>query len=309
MFDTPTQLEDVANKVAQQKIGDRRLRNEEIRRGMNEDWTAPTQTTGSQPSSLQDVYSNNGNSPTEASTYSRLKNNLDYMGFGGSNTSSNSPTESYNTSFNSIPSWGAQAVGMGMGLGGLGNVAGIGSAATSLLRGDTSKAAGSLGQWFANQTPIGKLPGASGAIGSTLQGILDGRDASSMTKNAAWNLGMGAIGKAVPGFGLLNTLLGLGTAGYAEATGTSYNWNPLRGIESLFSDTDSRGQTGGGFFTSPTPMSGEATTNNTYSGSGYGNTYGPGSGGYTPPSGSYMSSGNTSGYSPYGGSQNTNSGD
>ena len=46
-----TQLQDVANTVAQEKISNQRLRNEEIRRQMANPWSEPTQptTSGTQP--------------------------------------------------------------------------------------------------------------------------------------------------------------------------------------------------------------------------------------------------------------------
>ena len=53
-----TQLQDVANNVAQDKISNQRLRNEEIRRQMANPWTEPTSissTQGTQP--LQNVTS------------------------------------------------------------------------------------------------------------------------------------------------------------------------------------------------------------------------------------------------------------
>ena len=62
-----TQLQDVANTVAQDKISNQRLRNEEIRRQMANPWSEPKEPTTSGRQPLQDV--TKGTS-TLASTYS-----------------------------------------------------------------------------------------------------------------------------------------------------------------------------------------------------------------------------------------------
>ena len=69
-----TQLQDVSNTVAQEKISNQRLRNEEIRRQMANPWSEPKEPTTSGTQPLQDIFSNNGYAPTLASTYSGLHN-------------------------------------------------------------------------------------------------------------------------------------------------------------------------------------------------------------------------------------------
>ena len=148
-----TQLQDVANNVAQDKISNQRLRNEEIRRQMANPWTAPQETTstqGTQP--LQDVTKG---TPTLASTYSGLLNNYHSLtGTSGNSgrTEGNSFDRSYSGNPNplGIPSWGPMAVGTGLGLANAGIAAPLGAAVTSLMRGDRAGAAGTLAGLFTN---------------------------------------------------------------------------------------------------------------------------------------------------------------
>ena len=112
-----TQLEDVANQVAQQKIGNQRLRNEAIRKGMADPWTAPKETPttvqGTNPTSLIDVSENNG---TLAQTYSSLLHNANVLGI--TSSSGSSPTgNKYNpNSTGRMPSWLPAIAGQGAGI-------------------------------------------------------------------------------------------------------------------------------------------------------------------------------------------------
>jgi len=270
-----TQLQDVANQVAQEKISNQRLRNEAIRKQMSQPWQEPKQptSTGTQP--LQDLFSNNGYAPTEASTYSRLKNNVDSLGLSGNYSSSGQSTSPSGKSGGPIPGVAAPIVGTMMGVGGLGRYAGLGSSAVNFARGDTASGLSGLTNWVTRQTPLGKITGLPELAGTVASGITKGKDFGEMAKDAAWSFGKSALTKAVPGLGVADLLMGLGTWGVSAMTGKDLDWNPRRGLEGLFSpNTTQPASWQGGFFYP----------------------------GYTPTPGSWMSSGNEN-YSPYGGAQ------
>ena len=282
-----TQLQDVSNTVAQEKISNQRLRNEEIRRQMANPWSEPKEPTTSGRQPLQDIFSNNGYAPTLASTYSGLLSN--YQGMTG--TSSNSgrtegvynqnttgQTSSGNTTFGSpgitgrMPSWGPTVVGTGLSLAGAGIAAPIGAAATSLMRGDKAGAVSTLSRLFTNEITDGKVPGAAGVVSSLASGLVNGKSATEI------------------GYDISNSLLGTGLGMVNPALGLGYNLARMfgldvsRGISDYTkSDINQRFDAGynGGFWgdRSWTPTAPYSPTN-TYSGSGYGNTAGPGSGGY-----------------------------
>ena len=267
-----TQLQDVANTVAQEKISNQRLRNEEIRRQMANPWSEPKEpsTSGRQP--LQNAAAS-GN--TLASTYSSLLNNYN------SYQNTTGQTSSGNTTFGNpgitgrMPGWATTAVGTGLSMAGAGIAAPIGAASMSLMRGDRAGAAGTLGSLFTNVATKGSIPGLGGVVGTVASGITKGKDFGEIAEDAAWSVGKSALTKAIPGLGVADLLLGLGTAGYSALTGKDYDWNPRRGLEGLFfPNTTQPASWQGGFFYP----------------------------GYTPPAGSWMSSGNEN-YSPYGGSQ------
>ena len=288
-----TQLQDVANTVAQEKISNQRLRNEEIRRQMANPWSEPKEPTTSGRQPLQDVTKG---TPTLASTYSGLLSN--YQGMTG--TSSNSgrtegvynqnttgQTSSGNTTFGSpgitgrMPGWGPTVVGTGLSLAGAGIAAPIGAASMSLMRGDRAGAASILGSLFTNVATKGSIPGLGGVVGTVASGITKGKDFGEIAEDAAWSVGKSALTKAIPGLGVADLLLGLGTAGYSALTGKDYDWNPRRGLEGLFfPDTTQPASWQGGFFDP----------------------------GYRQQEGSYITSGNEN-YSPYGGSQYNRVGD
>ena len=287
-----TQLQDVSNTVAQEKISNQRLRNEEIRRQMANPWSEPKEPTTSGRQPLQDIFSNNGYAPTLASTYSGLLSN--YQGMTG--TSSNSgrtegvynqnttgQTSSGNTTFGSpgitgrMPSWGPTVVGTGLSLAGAGIAAPIGAAATSLMRGDKAGAVGTLGGLFTNIATKGSVPGLPGVVSSLASGLVNGKSGTEI------------------GYDISNSLLGTGLGMVNPALGFGYNLARMfgldvsRGISDYSqSDINQRFEAGynGGFWGggpgnrgSWSPTAPYSPTN-TYSGSGYGNTAGPGSGGY-----------------------------
>jgi len=270
-----TQLQDVANTVAQEKISNQRLRNEEIRRQMANPWSEPKEPTTSGRQPLQDLFSNNGYAPTEASTYSRLKNNVDSLGLSGNYSSSGQSTSPSGKSGGPIPGVAAPIVGTMMGVGGLGRYAGLGSSAVNFARGDTASGLSGLTNWVTRQTPLGKITGLPELAGTVASGITKGKDFGEMAKDAAWSFGKSALTKAVPGLGLADLLMGLGTWGVSAMTGKDLDWNPRRGLEGLFSPNTTQPASWQGGFFDP---------------------------GYTPTPGSWMSSGNEN-YSPYGGAQ------
>lgn len=271
-----TQLQDVANNVAQDKISNQRLRNEEIRRQMANPWTEPTSissTQGTQP--LQNVTSG---TPTLVSTYSGLLKN--YQNITSSNTSrteGNSFDGSYAGNPNpfNIPSWAPMAVGTALNFADAGIGAPLGAAATSLMRGDRAGAVGTLAGLVTNDITEGKIPGLGGIAGTLASGLTKGKDFGEMAKDAAWTFGKSVLTKAVPGLGLADFLMGLGTAGVSALTGKDLDWNPRRGLEGLFAPNTTQPSSWQGGFFDP---------------------------GYRQQSGSYITSGNEN-YSPYGGSQ------
>ena len=279
-----TQLQDVAKTGAQEKISNQRLRNEAIRKQMSNPWSEPKEpvtatTSGTQP--LQDLFSNNGYAPTEASTYSRLKNNVDSLGLSGNYSSSGQSTSPSGKSGGPIPGVAAPIVGTMMGVGGLGRYAGLGSSAVNFARGDTASGLSGLTNWVMRQTPLGKITGLPELAGTVASGITKGKDFGEMAKDAAWSLGKSALTKAVPGLGLADLLMGLGTWGVSAMTGKDLDWNPRRGLEGLFSPNTTQPASWQGGFFDP---------------------------GYRQQEGSYITSGNEN-YSPYGGSQYNRVGD
>jgi len=294
MFDTPTQLEDISNQVSQQKIGDSRLRNEEIRRQMADPWSAPkptTNTIGSQP--LTDVTDNKDS--TLASVYSGLLNNYNNLSSTmGSNTGSSQGDVS-------LPSWAGTAATTGASLLGAGPYSGLAGIATNLIGGNKQAAIKGAESWglntLFNKMGLGEYSGAATTLGMGLLGNKSKEDIGA-------DLGNWGIGKALTA---VNPMLG-GVYGLARLFG----FDPTRGaMDYSKSDIEQRFNAGynGGFWGggagnrgSWNATNGSVGTNNTYSGSGYGNTAGPGSGGTGWGTGSaYTSSGNNN-YSPYGGS-------
>lgn len=262
-----TQLQDVANQVAQDKISNQRLRNEEIRRQMANPWTEPVEpttptTSGTQP--LQDVTKG---TPTLASTYSGLLNN--YHSLTGTSGNSGQTKNNYNQTQYSgnpnplgIPSWGPMAVGTGLNIAGAGIAAPLGAAATSLMRGDRAGAAGTLAGLFTNVVTEGKIPGLGGLAGTLASGLIGDKSATEIGQGVANSL----LGT---GLGMANPLLGLGYQALRFL-----GVDPARGLQNLFAPDKTVPKSWRGTFTSS---------------------------GYTPPAGSWMSSGNEN-YSPYGGS-------
>ena len=277
-----TQLQDVANTVAQEKISNQRLRNEEIRRQMANPWSEPTKPTTSGTQPLQNIFNNNGYAPTLASTYAGLLSN--YQGITGPSSNSGQTENNYNQKPYtgnpnplSIPGWAPTVVGTGLSLANADIAAPLGAAATSLLRGDKANAVSTLSGLFTNEITDGKVPGLAGVVSSLASGLVKGKSATEM------------------GYDISNSLLGTGLGMVNPALGLGYNLARMfgldvsRGISDYSqSDINQRFEAGynGGFWGggpgnrgSWNPTAPYSPTN-TYSGSGYGNTAGPGSGGY-----------------------------
>ena len=257
-----TQLQDVSNKVAQEKISNQRLRNEEIRRQMANPWSEPIETpttsTGIQP--LQNAAAS-GN--TLASTYSSLLNNYNSYQNATGQTSSGNTTFGNPGITGSIPSWAPTVVGTGLSLAGAGIAAPIGAASMSLMRGDRAGAAGTLGSLFTNVATKGSIPGLPGVVGSLASGLVGDKSKEEIGQN----IGNSLLGSALSA---ANPMLGLGYQALRF-----FGVDPARGLQNLFFPNKTVPESWRGTFTSS---------------------------GYTPPAGSWMSSGNEN-YSPYGGSQ------
>jgi len=213
-----TQLQDVANQVAQEKISNSRLRNEEIRRQMTKPWSEPVQPT-TKTYSLQNAASGD---KTLAGTYSALLNN--WQGMSGSDDTDREFSGQYSGSAN-LPSWAPTAVGTGLSMAGMGApVSALGSAATSLVRGDRAGAVGTLSNLFANSITGGKVPGIGGLAGTLASGIVGDRSAKEIGQGL-FNSGLGTL------FGVANPVAGLG---YGLAR--MFGFDPAYGFNNMFGD-------------------------------------------------------------------------
>ena len=266
-----TQLQDVSNTVAQEKISNQRLRNEEIRRQMANPWSEPKEPTTSGTQPLQDVTKG---TPTLASTYSGLLSN--YQGMTGTSSNSGQTGNNYNQKPYTgnpnplgIPGWAPTVVGTGLSLANAGIAAPLGAAATSLMRGDKAGAVGTLGGLFTNIATKGSVPGLAGVVSSLASGLVGDRPMGEIGQN----IGNSLLGSALSA---ANPMLGLGYQALRF-----FGVDPARGLQNLFFPDKTVPESWRGTFTSS---------------------------GYTPPAGSWMSSGNEN-YSPYGGSQYDRIGD
>lgn len=277
-----TQLEDIANQVAQQKIGNQRLRNEAIRRGMQSPWTAPkeipTTVQGTNPSSLIDVTKQNG---TLAQTHSNFLNNSNSIGLNKTNSFNNGNMPSW------LPSVAGKGVGMlsGNGLYGILTQMAL-TGGSGNWKGAASQGAGTLASIFGGN----KIPGIGGITSNVVSGLLGNKSKEEIGIDAG------------------NSLIGTGASMINPMFGTVYGlarlfgFDPIRGyIDHSKSDYDLATKAGynGGYFASNrgswNPTAPYSPTN-TYSGSGYGNTAGPGSGSNGTPN-NYTSATQHYGYS------------
>ena len=247
-----TQLQDVSNTVAQEKISNQRLRNEEIRRQMANPWSEPIETTTTS-TGIQPLQNAAASGNTLASTYSSLLNNYN------SYQNTTGQTSSGNTTFGSpgitgsMPGWAPTVVGTGLSLANAGIAAPLGAAATSLMRGDKAGAVGTLGGLFTNIATKGSVPGLSGVVSSLASGLVGDKSGTEI------------------GQGIANSLIGTGLSAANPLLGLGYQAlrfvgvDPARGLQNLFSPNKTVPESWRGTFTSS---------------------------GYNPPAGSWMSSGN-----------------
>lgn len=224
-------------------------------------WSEPIETPTTS-TGIQPLQNAAASGNTLVSTYSNLLNNYN------SYQNTTGQTSSGNTTFGSpgitgsIPSWAPMAVGTGLNIAGAGIGAPIGAAATSLMRGDRAGAVGTLAGLFTNGVTKGKIPGLEGVVGSLASGLIGDKSPTEI------------------GQGVVNSLLGTGLYTINPVLGTVYQAvrmfgiDPARGLQNLFAPDKTVPESWRGTFTSS---------------------------GYTPPAGSWMSSGNEN-YSPYGGS-------
>jgi hypothetical protein len=296
-----TQLQDVSNQIAQEGFSSNpRLRREEIRRRMGEDWTAPADDVV-QPYStnIQDTSTNyEGSDSTLASTYSKLLSNARLFGLTSGNGSISSTGTEYNkyspnasAPLSSLPGWAPMAIGTGMSLGGLGQYAPFGAAATSLMQGNRKGAVGTMAGYIANSLSDGKIPGIGWIASSIASGLIGDKDIEDIGQDIV-NSGIGTL------FSAANPI-----AGIAYNIARNMGFNPMQGLSSMFDTRDysSEGGHKGGFFTKPSE----------YTGYTPGQTYEPGTknlsyGGYSPTMNYSNNSGGYTGYT--GGSSNSYSG-
>lgn len=309
-----TQLQDVANTVAQKKISNQRLRNEEIRRQMANPWSEPKESTQPSTSGRQPLQDVTKGTPTLASTYSGLLSN--YQGMTGTSSNSGQTENNYNQSPYkgnpnplNIPSWAPTVVGTGLSLANAGIAAPLGASATSLMRGDRASAVGTLGGLFTNIATKGSVPGLAGVVSSLASGLVGDKSGTEIGQGIANSL----IGT---GLYAVNPLLGLGYQALRF-----FGFNPAYGLNNLFGDGlngVAPGFTGtaGGFFGENARGSGLKSTEADIANFGYSSGGSSSSGGYTPsgfssgylgsgisgggistPSYSWGSSGSSSGYS------------
>jgi hypothetical protein len=279
-----TQLQDVSNTVAKEKISSDRLRNESIRKNMANPWSAPTEdvtsSSGTSPLTLQSTSTKtSGATPTMASTYSALKNNFDALGLADTYRSGTSQVGGTNDNGQSTnwktQGWAPSAAGLGASLFGAGPYSGLASGAVNFAQGNKKAAAANITSSVTNALTKGKLPGAGGVVGSLVSGILGDKDAYDIGKDV-FNSGLGTV------IGMTNPVAGIGYS-LARMLGLDVG----RGLSSLFDTKDyaSEGGHAGGFIT---PQS-------DYTGYTPGQAYEPGTDNLTPTTSSESNSG---GYTP-----------
>lgn len=254
MFESPTQLEEVSNQVAQEKIGDQRLRNEAIRERMANPWTASTtKSSGAQPTTLTDV----SNTPTGtlASIYSGLKNNYSSL---NSTMGGNQSNSTYLKSDSKLPSWAPGAANTTASILGAGPYAGLAGIATNLASGNKEGALKGAESWGLNtlfsKAGLGEYSGLATTLGMGLLG-------DKSMKDIGMDLGNAGIGKILAG---INPVAG-GLYGLARMFG----FDPMYGMNNQFGNgmegvAPGFGGTAGGFFGKNAIGSGiNATSSNT----------------------------------------------
>lgn len=215
-----TQLEDVSSNVAQDHISNQRLRNEAIRKGMGSQWQPSSNVSTNTSPTWYDTSTNyEGGNSTLASTYSKLKNNFDNLTSNYTTDASEGVTNFGNN--DKAPSWASGAVDTGLRAAGLGNYAGLGSAAFSLSQGNKPAAIGTLASTLTNLATQGKIPGLPGVVGNLAGGIA----ADKPTADIGIGIGSSLLGTVLS---KVNPYVGL-AYGISRLTGFNpleslYNW-------------------------------------------------------------------------------------
>lgn len=221
-----TKLQDIANQVAQEDISTNpRLRNEEIRRRMYEDWEEPVIQPEEAPGGLQDATKQD----TLAKTYAALKNNYDYINNAVRNTTGQTyqvtqPTSVTSAPLSGTPGWLPSAVGYGLSALGHGKYAAMGAGATQLLQGNRAGAVGTLANIFTNTITEGKIPGLGGMVGTLASGIVGDKSKEQIGQDML-NSGIGTL------VGMANPI-----AGIVYSLARNLGFDPAYGLNNLFGD-------------------------------------------------------------------------
>jgi len=231
-----TQLQDISNKVAQSKISNSRLRNEEIRRQMAFPWsqptmpsTTPTQVPTNPP--LQNVFN-----PPQTPT---MPSQLPSLGGDSSNESTGNPDFSRNDISSAVMGALPGMASTGAGMLGAGPLSGLAGAAVSGLQGNIPGAVQGVGNTFG---ALAGLKGYSGLVGQFAKDMYNDVDLGTMFGNLGKQAAMSAAFSAVPGLGAiygLASLFGLNMDQGLKDTFTGYKGVP--GFQGPF----------GGFFGAP----------------------------------------------------------
>jgi len=266
----PTQLEDISNQVAQEKISNSRLRNEEIRRNMANPWS---QKQEQKPVyTPQDVYANKEKNPTLATTYSSLLNNANYLqqeyGNSGGDGSSSGPRDSsvngnLSGALAGLGTFGAAQLGAGKASGAVG-------AAINGLQGNYGSMVGNIGTTIGALANLGPM---SGMIGQLAKDTFNDVSPADMLGNLGIAGVKGALFGAVPGLGAIY--------GLAQLFGLDVE-NGIGNITGKNQAAPGFNGTLGGFFGKNALGSGIKSTEANIANSGYSSGGNSSSGGYTP---------------------------
>ena len=198
-----TQLQDISNKVAQSKISNSRLRNEEIRRQMAFPWSQPTMpsTTPTQVPTkppLQNVFN-----PPQTPT---MPSQLPSLGGDSSNESTGNPDFSRNDISSAVMGALPGMASTGAGMLGAGPLSGLAGAAVSGLQGNIPGAVQGVGTTLG---ALAGLKGYSGLVGQFAKDMYNDVDLGTMFGNLGKQAAMSAAFSAVPGLGAIYGLASL----------------------------------------------------------------------------------------------------
>ena len=194
-----TKFQDISNKVAQAKIGDSRLRNEEIRRQMAMPWTQPTlQDTTYNP--IQSIQNPNQFVTTPSQLGNVFASDTDGTNFGGNPGFSKNDVSS--AVMGALPGMATTGAGML----GAGPASGLAGAAVSGLQGNIGGAVQGIGSTIG---ALAGLKGYSGLVGQLAKDAYKDVDMDTMMGNLGKQAALSAIFGAVPGLGVAYSLASL----------------------------------------------------------------------------------------------------